>query len=310
MCSTIHPNVFNETDQLQTVIVGLPDSLGPRPTLEQAYDARSYRSIEEGNYPIEADIKDEMSQLVSTLERLGVRVLRPRLIPNYNQIFARDVTFVIDNLLFIANMIEDRAREIEAYDTILSNIPSNQIVHIPSNVHAEGGDIILYDDILFLGISNDTTFLKYKMSRTNEAAYHFFKTQFPQKRVIPIQLNKHDTCPEKGTLHLDCAFQPIGKGKAIYYPEAFVHHEDVLLIESIFGTENLFRITSEEALNLATNVFSVSPKDIIIETKFRRLAQHLTETWHMKVYPIPYYEISKEGGLLRCSTCPLERIKS
>ena len=37
----IIPQVSNETDKLDTVVLGLPQSLGPDPLLSEAYDAKS-----------------------------------------------------------------------------------------------------------------------------------------------------------------------------------------------------------------------------------------------------------------------------
>lgn len=306
---TISPHVYNETDPLKCVVVGLPHSSGSAPTLAETYDARSYRAVEENNYPKEEDVIAEMESLASLLEAEGVQVLRPTLIPNYNQLFARDVAFTIDHELFIANMIPEREKEITAYQEVFRYVNPSSIIHLPKGVQAEGGDIMLYNDILFMGVTPKDTFEQYKMARTNEEALHYFRCHFPQKKIIPLQLIKHDTRPEEGVLHLDCAFQPVGEGKAIYYPQGFAKQEEKKLIEDIFGKDNLFAITSEEAFNLTTNIFSLSPKKVIVEERFSRLRNHLETEWNIKTLSIPYYEISKEGGLLRCSTCPLLREK-
>lgn len=308
MSHTIKPHVYNETDTLKTVIVGLPQSSGSIPSLEETYDARSYRSVEEGNYPLEPDVIAEMENLASVLAAEGVRVLRPMLIEDYNQLFARDVAFTIDTKLFIANMIPERQKEIGAYREIIDLIDPENIVHLPDEVQAEGGDIMLYDDILFMGVTESPAFEQYKMARTNEEALRFFRKQFPDKRIIPIRLRKHDHRPEDGVLHLDCAFQPVGKGKAVYYPEGFAREEDRRLIEEIFGADNLFAVSPEEAFDLSTNIFSLSPTKVLVEERFQRLANYLETRWHINTLALPYYEISKQGGLLRCSTCPLERL--
>lgn len=307
MSYDITPHVSNETSPLEMVIVGLPQSSGAPPTLEEAYDARSYRAVEEGNYPTEEDVVVEMENLATLLQREGVTVLRPSLIPDYNQLFARDVAFAIEDKLYIANMIPEREKEIEAYKGIIDRIDPSAVIHLPEEVHAEGGDMMLYNDIIFMGVTDDSHYEQYKMARTNEAALAFFREQFPQKRIIPIHLKKHDHRPEDGILHLDCAFQPVGKDKAVYFPEGFIYEEERKQVEEIFGKENLFAITREEAFDLATNLFSISPSRVVVEHRFERLIQHLQEEWHIDVIPIPYYEISKQGGLLRCSTCPLVR---
>lgn len=303
----IHPHVTNETAVLKVVVLGLPNSLGPTPTLEQTYDATSYQSIQQGIYPLEADICTEMDYLHAVLKREGVEVLRPRLLQDYNQIFARDVAFTIDNHLFVSNMIDDRSAEVEAFAPIFEQVEQSSIVHLPEGLHIEGGDVLLYDDYLFIGSCAEGNYERYKTARTNQAAIDFFRAYFPNKKVIALPLIKHDQDPVRSVLHLDCAFQPIAKGKAVVYPEAFVNPEDYALIESIFGSENLFVVTPEEARSLATNFVSLSPDKVLTEERFDRLNAFLSNEWRMTVIPIPYYEVSKQGGLLRCSTCPLLR---
>lgn len=305
--NSITPHVTNETAPLKTVILGLPDSLGSTPTLEETYDATSYHNVLNGTYPTEADIHYEMESFAAILRQYGAEVLRPECLPNYNQIFARDVAFVVEDCLFIANMIADRSHEIEAFATILHRIPQPHIVHLPQEVSVEGGDVLLYDKYLFIGCCLPGEFGQYKTARTNAAAIEYFTQLFPHKEVIPLALRKHDTDPMHSTLHLDCAFQPVGKGKAVIYPAGFARKEDYNRIVDIFGVNNLFALTPEEAMHLGTNLFSISPEVIVSEARFHRLNKHLREAWGLTVEAIPYHEVSKQGGLLRCSTCPLVR---
>jgi len=79
------------------------------------------------------------------------------------------------------------------------------------------------------------------------------------------------------------------------------------LVEEIFGRDNLFGVTPEEAYYMSTNVVSLSPDALISDRHFTRLNAHLREAWGMTVEEVPYQEISKMGGLLRCSTMPLIR---
>ena len=55
------------------------------------------------------------------------------------------------------------------------------------------------------------------------------------------------------------------------------------------------------------NIFSISPEIVVSDERFTRLNNHLHNEWGMTVEEIPYHEISKMGGLLRCSTLPLVR---
>lgn len=303
----IIPQVSNETDKLDTVVLGLPQSLGPDPLLSEAYDAKSYESIEKGIYPSAASVEHEMGALLHALESNGVRVLRPSLVTDYNQIFARDVCFVIDDTLFISNLIPDREKETGALQPILDLVDSRHVERIPEHVHTEGGDVILYNDILFVGCYLQPDYPNFKMARTNKYAIDFFKERFPNKTIVPLELVKHDHNPHKGVLHLDCAFQPIGKDSALIYPDGFLDKKYYHTLVEIFGQDKLFEVSAEEAYHMNTNIVSLSPTKIVSDEYFVRLNKHLESNWGIEVVSVPYQEISKMGGLLRCSTMPLIR---
>jgi N-dimethylarginine dimethylaminohydrolase len=57
---------------------------------------------------------------------------------------------------------------------------------------------------------------------------------------------------------------------------------------------------------LNTNFFSVSPNDIILPASATKLNQWLLGQGY-NTYLVQYNEIVKMGGLLRCSTMPLQR---
>ena len=73
-----------------------------------------------------------------------------------------------------------------------------------------------------------------------------------------------------------------------------------------FGKENIFEITKEEMYEMNSNVFSISEKVIVSEVGFTRLNNWL-RAQGFTVEEIPYAEIGKQEGLLRCSTLPLIR---
>ena len=58
--------------------------------------------------------------------------------------------------------------------------------------------------------------------------------------------------------------------------------------------------------NMNSNVFSISEDVIISEQNFTRLNTWLREKGFI-VEEVPYAEIAKQEGLLRCSTLPLVR---
>ena len=133
------------------------------------------------------------------------------------------------------------------------------------------------------------------------------KEYFPKKRIIDLDLKKNDKIPYEGVLHLDCTFNPIGKDKCIIYKNGFVDESDYELIVDIFGEENCFNITDEEMFEMNPNIFSISPEVVVSDKTFIRMNNHLRDVWGFTVEEIPYREVSKMGGLLRCSTMPLVR---
>ena len=300
-------NINNETGRLKSVVLGQPVSMGADPTLEESYDAKSYHTIQQGVYPKEEDIIHEMTEFEKVLKKYDVEVIRPDIIKDYNQVFARDVAFVIEDKMILSNLIPDRADEQEAYSKIFEQVEWRKIINLPDTAHIEGGDVIVWNDFLFIGTCFSEDYRNFKTARTNEYAIEILKEYFPKKRIIDLELKKNDTVPYEGILHLDCTFNPVGKDKCIIYKEGFVDESDYRLILDIFGEENCFHVTKEEMFEMNPNIFSISPEVVVSDVAFTRMNRHLQDVWNIKVEEIPYREISKMGGLLRCSTMPLVR---
>ncbi|AQX00993.1 amidinotransferase [Elizabethkingia anophelis] len=302
-------NIKNETGRLKSVVLGQPQSMGDTPELKDSYDAKSYQSIKKEIYPAEKDIISEMNAFEKVLHKYDVEVFRPEIIKDYNQVFSRDVAFVIDDKMIISNIIEDRADEQEAYRKIFEKVPWRNIINLPESAHIEGGDVIVWNDFLFIGTCYSQDYRSFKTARTNEYAIEILKEYFPHKRIIDLDLKKDDKNPKKGILHLDCTFNPVGKDKCIIYKDGFVEESDYQLLLDIFGEENCFTINNEEMVAMVPNIFSIDHNIVVTDGSFTRLNQHLREEWNITVEEIPYREVSKMGGLLRCSTMPLVREK-
>ena len=300
-------NINNETGRLKSVVLGQPVSMGADPTLEESYDAKSYHTIQQGVYPKEEDIIHEMTEFEKVLKKYDVEVIRPDIIKDYNQVFARDVAFVIEDKMILSNLIPDRADEQEAYSKIFEQVEWRKIINLPDTAHIEGGDVIVWNDFLFIGTCFSEDYRNFKTARTNEYAIETLKEYFPKKRIIDLELKKNDTVPYEGILHLDCTFNPVGKDKCIIYKDGFVDESDYRLILDIFGEENCFHVTKEEMFEMNPNIFSIAPEVVVSDAAFTRMNRHLQDVWNIKVEEIPYREISKMGGLLRCSTMPLVR---
>lgn len=298
--------IQNETDLLNTVILGVAESPGPVPTLDEAYDPKSKEFIKLGAYPSVADTIKEMEAFEAVLNKYHVEVLRPRILDDTNQIFSRDIAFVIHDKIIVANVLDPRKDEIDAIQYVLRRIDSNQIIELPDHVRAEGGDIMPWNDKLFIGYSEPEDFAKYRVSRTNKAGVEFLKETFPELDVHAFELVKSDENPRQNALHLDCCFQPIGNDQAILYPGGFKNPADVEFLRNYFGTDNIIEISRDEMYKMYSNIFSISPNVIVSEKGFRRLNDELRQRG-FTVEEVPYSEISKQEGLLRCSTMPLKR---
>ena len=292
---------------MRAVVLGWPYSPGNTPSLEDTFDSKSYESVLNGVYPEEADIIREMTAFEQILKKYDVDIYRPAPVPQCNQVFSRDVGFVIDDKIIVSNIIPDRQDEIDAYEDIYRQIHYKQIYNLPEAVHVEGGDVILYKNYIFLGQYNFPDYSQVKTARTNRLAMDYLKMIFPERTILPLNLLKSDTDPYEGILHLDCTFMPVGRDKAIIYRRGFMNPRDAQHLIDIFGEENVFELTTEEMYAMNSNVFSISENVVVVEEHFYRLIKHLRDKWGMTVETVPYREISKMGGLLRCSTLPLRR---
>lgn len=299
-------NVKNETSKLKVVILGCAKSNGPTPTADQAYDPKSLEHILAGTYPIEEDMVKEMDAFYQVFKKYNVEVFRPKTIEDYNQIFSRDIGFVIDDTFVKANILPDREMELEAIQYVIDQMNPTKVVRPPEEVHIEGGDVMLWNDYIFIGTYKGSDYKDYITARTNMQGVNYIKQLFPNKIVKEFDLVKSRVEARDNALHLDCCFQPVGKNKAIIYKDGFRDTADYEFLLNLFGTENLFHITRDEMYHMNSNVFSIDENVVVSERNFTRLNNWLRENGFV-VEEIPYAEIAKQEGLLRCSTLPLIR---
>ena len=299
-------NIKNETSRLRAVILGIATSIGPVPKVEDCYDPKSMQHVMAGTYPKEEDMYPEMEAVAAILEKYNIEVYRPNVIENYNQIFSRDIAFVIDDKLVRANILPDRDQEIAAINHVISKIDSKNIIKLPEECHVEGGDVMPWNNHIFIGTYSAEDYSDYITARTNIDAVIALQELFPEKTVKSFELRKNNTDPKENALHLDCCFQPIGKDKATLHKNGFLVEKEYEWLLNFFGKENVFEIDKDEMYNMNSNIFSISENVIISEKNFTRL-----NTWLRKngftVEEVAYAEIAKQEGLLRCSTMPLIR---
>ncbi|MDG1038708.1 MAG: arginine deiminase family protein [Polaribacter sp.] len=299
-------NIKNETSRLRAVILGTAQSIGDIPKIEDCYDPKSIEHVLSGTYPKEEDMILEMDSVAEVLKKYNVQVFRPDVIDSYNQIFSRDIAFVIDNTLIKSNILPDREKEYIAIENIISQLNVENIEVLPEKCHIEGGDVMPWNEYIFIGTYSGNDYSNYITARTNIHAVNTLQKLFPHKKVKSFELRKSNTNAKENALHLDCCFQPIGKDKAILHKNGFLIESEYEWLVNFFGKENIFEITKDEMYQMNSNIFSISEKVIISEKNFTRLNTWLRENGFI-VEEVPYTEIAKQEGLLRCSTLPLIR---
>ena len=297
-------NVNNETSRLLAVVLGIPDDFGGTPLLNDCYDPKSREHVEKGTFPTQSNVTKEMKALLEVFLTYGVTVYRPQNIVGLNQIFSRDIGFVIDNKFVLPNIISQRTQEVHALNDLHQQI--QHLVKTPQHCRVEGGDVMLNNDFVFVGYSEESDFNTFQVARTNSVALEFLQAEFPHKKIKGFELNKSDTNPKENALHLDCCFQPIGRHSALLYEGGFKHQSDVDFLVDFYKKENIIFLNQEEMYHMNSNIFSISPTVVISEMGFLRLNNELRKRG-FTVEEVPYSEIAKMEGLLRCSTLPLIR---
>lgn len=289
-CHKISLKVSNETSKLTKVIVGIAADLGATRNI----NPKAAAAIRDDIYPSEQDLTIQLNELEKTLTANGIHVLNPRNIKNVNQIFVRDLGFVIDDCFVICNLFEEvRMPEINGISHLLEMIEPNKLVHLPREVTIEGGDIVQYDDVIFVGLGK----------RTNKEAIYFLRNLLPHKTIIPLELRINESDPYTNILHLDCAFQPVGERSTLLYQDGFKSNPTDIL--DIFS-DQVIHVTAEEMYHMAPNILSIDRRKVISCSSFIRVNRILSEQG-IDVTAIPFKAVSMLGGLLRCSTLPLNR---
>jgi N-dimethylarginine dimethylaminohydrolase len=283
-------NIQNETSTLKKVILGIAEDTGAPLDI----NPMSRWHIQQGTYPSDDLLKIEVDAFEQLLVENGVEVLRPKNIEGVEQIFCRDIGFVIEDKFLIANMkAEVRKKELPGILHIINTFSPDKVLQIPNDAIIEGGDVVLWNEYIFVGQSD----------RTNYAGYKFIKEKFPQKLVYPVQLNFGDD-PEDNVLHLDCVFQPIGDNLAIIYEDGFTTWPNIIF--ELFGADNFIRVSKSQKNRMFPNILSLSKNTVVIEKSFHDLKFAL-KSKGFNVLEVDFFECSKLSGLFRCATLPIKR---
>jgi N-dimethylarginine dimethylaminohydrolase len=104
------------------------------------------------------------------------------------------------------------------------------------------------------------------------------------------------------SVHLDLVFNILPGEAALVYPPAF----GAAALEELGRQYDLIEVNSFEQLLLGTNLLALSPRQVVVDARQRRL-QSLLRDRGLEVLALEYSEVIKLGGSFRCSTFPLVR---
>lgn len=198
----------------------------------------------------------------------------------------RDVGIVIGDTIVLSNLKEKtRQLETEIVEPILGKYGLR--VLIPDQGFLEGGDIIMDNGRLWVGLG----------ARTDEWGAEFLHRNFGRDYdVIPLRFDPQYT-------HLDTILGVLGRGHALLYEPAF----DPSSLKRIYKVyPSVISLTDKEQENAGANVLCLSRDEVVSIAENQSVNKQLRRLGY-KVTTIPFSEVIKSGGSVRCDTLPVER---
>jgi N-dimethylarginine dimethylaminohydrolase len=234
------------------------------------------------------NVKKAVKQHLNFLEVLRKNGIETHLMPAKEeypeQVFTRDIGFTIGETLFISDMkMPVRQGEEREFKTWLDDIGFEYIDVVEDE--AEGGDILVHGDTVYIGLSD----------RTTSGAVERLESFLPNYNIVSMPIRED-------ILHLDCILNIISESEALIHQEGLIK-EDVDHLASKF---ELIDVTREEQITMGVNVLSIGNKKIISLPGNKAVNAKLRKRGY-EVIEVEFDEIIKSGGSFRCCTLPLLR---
>lgn len=333
--------VDSEYGALTEVIVGLPYGRSPDPDAPWLQETLKILPPDEAEYtratagmswekmihPVKKKSETELLEaenleLIKVLEKLGVKVFRPRrlteefIVRNYgrevlangfSQDFPRDNMIVIGNQAIEFNLRTMlRRADISGFREILADkfkqgnmrwiaMPHSAPLAVPSSDEPalEGGDLVIVGRTILVGNTLN------KAVGSNRAGCEWIQQALGREyAVVSVPLVEQ-------ILHLDCVLSIPRRGLAIVCEEAFVEG-----IPSYVRDWDLIKVPLADASRLAVNGLPVDEKNYVMSYNDHVANDYIRgelEKRGIKVHPVYFGTHNGQGGSIRCATQPLKR---
>lgn len=226
-------------------------------------------------------------EFTKALKYYGVEVNLLTADPHHpEQVFTRDIGFVVGNTLYITEMKKKRRQKEESF--LKNCLKQNGVLYSDlSQDKIEGGDVLIDKEMVYIGLSE----------RTTKQSIRHMKHLLPNFKVMSIPFTDK-------FLHLDCVFNILSPNEAIIYPGELNEKEG----EFLSSRYSLIKVNKEEQNRLGTNVLSIGNKKVFSIPQNKNINRQLRDRGY-EVIELEFSEMIKAGGSFRCCTLPLEREK-
>ena len=282
----------NEYSQLLTVCLRLPGAISYDPTQRQS----SVLERQKKHYdflPYDPQIvRTQLIKLADILVENDISVIMIDNTCNYPaQHFPRDTGFVIGDTLFLSQL-KSAIRQGETV-ALVSLFGNREDVHVLNSGTIEGGDVMLDKDIVYVGLSQETS---HSGVKSLERA---LKKRNIDTEIIPINFS------HGGVLHLDTVFNIVAPQTALIQLSAF-NNSAIKRLEARF---DLIPVSEIESRNMEVNTLSINPHTVLVRQESPRIAAQLKQR-NMTVLFTDFSEVCKMPGSFRCCSLPLQRKSS
>ncbi|MEV5835527.1 arginine deiminase family protein [Nocardia sp. NPDC052112] len=290
----IQVRATSEFGELQSVLMRYAGPVTLDLSCSQELDPVHRRQLETSKWaPYSVDgVRAQQQSFIDLLRSRGVEVVLAGQAPgSYAQHYTRDLGFVVDEVFVAARLNSGRRQgEFAGLRRVVEQI--GRVAYLDAGT-IEGGDVMLHDGYVLVGLSEET-------SLAGIGALRYRLGQFGiEREVKPIEF----VCD--GIVHLDDHFNIVAPQVALVHPAVF----DDAQMRWFAAHFDLIPVTGEEALAVEVNALALAPGVVVVAERSERIAGEL-ETRGIEVVPVDYSEVTKIPGAFRCSTLPLVRSRT